>query len=93
MNALAKLHAEDYVHGDIRKENLLFRRNGINAWIIDFDLAGKEGTLYPSTYNHRGIDEHHSAAISLLPRKRSIIDMLYRLSSIRTSSTVKLMNS
>ena len=60
VNALAKLHTEDYVHGDIRKKNLLFSRNGINAWMIDFDIAGKESTLYPSTYNHRGIDERHS---------------------------------
>lgn len=70
MNDLAKLHDNGYVHGDMRKSNLLFSADGTNAWIIDFDLAGKEGTYYPASYNHSHIDERHKDAKALRPRKK-----------------------
>lgn len=52
MSALKKLHSAGYVHGDIRSSNLIFDSiDDKKARIIDFDLAGTEGSLYPSTYN------------------------------------------
>ena len=51
------LHVAGYVHGDLRKENLLFSDN--KALMIDFDLAGKVNTHYPETYNHIDIEERH----------------------------------
>ena len=49
---LQKLHTNDFVHSDIRIENLVFDDHGTTAWLIDFDLTGKVGTLYPPNYNH-----------------------------------------
>jgi len=49
---LQKLHTNDFVHSDIRIENLVFDDHGTTAWLIDFDLIGKVGTLYPPNYNH-----------------------------------------
>ena len=45
--AIQKLHKEKYVHGDIRMPNIMFKtREGIDVKIIDFEFAGKEGTVY-----------------------------------------------
>ena len=67
---LCSLHAHDFVHGDIRSQNLVFSSNGEGAWMIDFDLAGKEGSRYPRGYNHHGIDERHQTAMACYPRKK-----------------------
>ena len=50
MQDLHILHVAGYVHGDLRKENLLFGVEDSKAWMIDFDLAGKVNTYYPETY-------------------------------------------
>jgi len=59
--SLDRLHKEDIVHGDIRRPNLLFPKDG-DAKIIDFDLAAEEGELYVRGYNHKGIGERHPDA-------------------------------
>ena len=64
LDALKKLHDNNYVHSDVRKWNLVFHSNGDDAWLIDFDLAGKVGTKYPINFNHQHIDERHSSARS-----------------------------
>ena len=66
---LGKLHDEGYVHSDIREQNLLFG-NENQAWMIDFDHTDKEGTRYPDTYNHNGIEERHSSARAGWPRQK-----------------------
>ena len=40
-----------------------------HAWLIDFDLAAKEGTPYPATYNSY-LDERHPSASPRQPRKK-----------------------
>ena len=67
---LGKIHSQNYVHSDIRKENLLFKNDDITAYIIDFDLVDKVGVPYPSTYNHSEIPERHLGAKAGLPRKK-----------------------
>jgi len=62
MRALKKLHNSDYVHSDIRKQNLIFGVEDDEAWIIDFDLAGKVGSRYPESYNYLNIPERHNPA-------------------------------
>jgi len=67
--SLDRLHKEDTVHGDIRRPNLLFPKDG-DAKIIDFDLAAKEGELYVQGYNHKGIGERHPDAQQGSPMKK-----------------------
>ena len=40
---LHKVHEEEYVHGDIRIENIVFAAEENTSYLIDFDLAKKEG--------------------------------------------------
>lgn len=48
--AIAALHAENFVFGDLRLPNMMV--NGDDLAIIDFDWAGKEGeACYPITIN------------------------------------------
>ena len=68
MKDLNRLHLKGYVHGDIRKENLLFGDN--YAWMIDFDLTQLEDMLYPANYNS-SIEEHHKDAWASKPMKKS----------------------
>ena len=77
MKDLNRLHLKGYVHGDIRKENLLFNEN--YAWMIDFDLTQLEDTLYPSNHNS-SIEERHRDARASRPMKKS--HDLYALSII-----------
>ena len=42
---------------DIRAANLIFGEDVNSAWIIDYNLAGKEGVPYPNTYFFEGIEE------------------------------------
>ena len=53
--ALALLHADGYVHGDVRETNIMVKRDGVDSEdlgdiiLVDFDWAGKENTVrYPS---------------------------------------------
>ena len=43
---LHKVHEEEYVHGDIRIENIVFAAEENTSYLIDFDLAKKEGKKY-----------------------------------------------
>ena len=75
LKALHKIHQAGYVHGDMRNVNLLFGETKNEAWIIDFDHAGIEGSCYPEDYNpgHLGyneIEERHTTAGPRLPRMK-----------------------
>ncbi len=59
---LDKLHSAGYVHGDVRLANLVFGNDG-KGYLIDFDLAGLEGTRYPRLYE-RHFDVRHEHAIA-----------------------------
>ncbi|KAF8517169.1 hypothetical protein BU17DRAFT_50191 [Hysterangium stoloniferum] len=58
--ALESLHSKDYVHGDLRKENILVRSG---TWhvpsrvkLVDFEWSGQEGAVeYPLQLNTRQI--------------------------------------
>ena len=83
LKALHKIHQAGYVHGDMR--NLLFGETKDEAWIIDFDHAGIEGSCYPEDYNpgdlgYYEIEERHTTAGPGLPRMKNMIDMLFMLS-------------
>lgn len=66
VQTLHKMHEKGIVHCDVRKANLIFGRDG-KGWIIDFDLARKEGEWYPLDYNHESIPERHENARKGLP--------------------------
>ena len=60
--ALNQLHRNNYVHSDVRIENLLFPVSEMEkAKLIDFDLADEVDTVYPSGYNHLVPDRHSNA--------------------------------
>lgn len=67
---LGKLHEQNYVHSDIRTENLLFMRDNKTAFIIDFDHVDEVAKEYPQTYNHYEIQERHTQARASLPRQK-----------------------
>ena len=69
LRQLNKVHAAGFVHSDVRRTNIVFSYNGKHAWLIDFDLAAKEGTPYPATYNSF-IKERHPSASPRQPRKK-----------------------
>ena len=75
LKALHKIHQAGYVHGDMRDVNLLFGETKDEAWIIDFDHAGIEGSCYPEDYNpghlvYYEIEERHTTARPRLPRMK-----------------------
>ena len=75
LKALHKIHQAGYVHGDMRNVNLLFGETKNEAWIIDFDHAGIEGSCYPEDYNPGDlgfyeIEERHTTAGPSLPRMK-----------------------
>lgn len=65
LQMLDKLHSNGYVHGDIRRENIVYCDYGKTSLFIDYDFAKKEGSEYPSTYNHNPADipERHVDAV------------------------------
>ena len=69
LRQLNKVHAAGFVHSDVRHTNIVFSYDGKHAWLIDFDLAAKEGTPYPATYNSV-LDERHDEASPRQPRKK-----------------------
>ena len=52
LSMLDTLHKLNYVHGDIRKENIIFATNKCTSYLIDFELAKAEGSRYPSGYRY-----------------------------------------
>ncbi len=62
---LHKLHKKEYVHGDIRQNNLVFDKDGRDGYLIDYDLArfcGKgKRPLYPKGYNYCDSIRHPDA--------------------------------
>ena len=69
LRQLNKVHAAGFVHSDVRHTNIVFSYDGKHAWLIDFDLAAKEGTPYPATYNSV-LDERHDEAFPRQPIKK-----------------------
>lgn len=56
---LYKLHEEGYVHGDVRPKNIVFTDK--DSFLIDFDLARKQGEVYPVGFRHfRDIRHPHA---------------------------------
>ena len=69
LNQLHEIHEKEYVHSDIRRQNIVLGKH--SACIIDFDLAEKEGVNYPLTYNSSPkIKEWHPRAEAGLPREK-----------------------
>ena len=64
LDILHKLHEQDYVHGDIRPQNIIFHPDGLHSSLIDFDLARKDGT-YPPGYYFSGAVRHPDARAGL----------------------------
>lgn len=46
---LNRIHQAGFVHGDIRRSNIVYGSN--TGTFIDFDFAAKEGSLYPELYS------------------------------------------
>ena len=89
LRILRCLHQEHTcVHSDIRKENLIFSSDGQNAWILDFDLADRIATTYPTNYNHVNITERHPTATAELERQP--VHDYYSLSVIMGEHSARL---
>ena len=57
IRSLRRMHAEDYVHGDIRGSNVVVSNDGYECRLIDFDYSGKEDEQeYPGGWN-KAIDD------------------------------------
>ena len=67
MKMLQTLHTAGYVHGDVRMKNIVFTKD--SSWLIDFDLAKKEGNFYPLRYNFFAEMRHPNAKRLLMMRK------------------------
>ena len=87
--ALAQLHKDGYVHGDVRETNIMVKRDGVNSEglgdivLVDFDWAGKENTVrYPSniTLNHPDIPRPESVERGGLISAAHDVEMLRLLS-------------
>lgn len=84
IETLQKIHEMEYVHGDVRLQNLVFGLS--RSWIIDFDNALKVGAEYPVCYNSLLPERHSDIRISLIPIKCDFVHDWYSLSHIiRTS--------
>jgi hypothetical protein len=59
---VGRLHANGYVHGDIRLANIVFGDGVDEAWLIDFDYAGKlsDNAVYPYGWQ-RNTERHPDA--------------------------------
>lgn len=68
---LDMIHKNQYVHSDIREQNLVFSSDGKNAYIIDFDLTDKVNTVYPECYN-TNLSERHRKALPYKERKQPV---------------------
>ena len=87
--ALVLLHKNGYVHGDVRKTNIMVKRDGVNSEglgeiiLVDFDWAGKENTVwYPSNImlNHPDILRPESVEHEGLISSAHDVEMLRLLS-------------
>ena len=66
---LKVLHDKGYVHSDVRDANVVFGNEQDAGYLVDFDLADKEGTRYPDSYNSASIAERHPTAWRGNPRR------------------------
>ena len=64
------IHEKGFVHSDVRYVNIVVSGDGKNATIIDFDLACKEDTNYPETFNREDIQERHESARKNKPQRK-----------------------
>jgi len=87
--ALALLHKDGYVHGDVCEMNIMVKRDGVNSKdlgeiiLVDFDWARKENTIqYPSNImlNHPDIPCPESVECGGLIFSAHDIEMLRLLS-------------
>ena len=60
INVLYKLHSNNYVHSDVRLENMVFPNNKV-AKLIDFYLTDTVGMDYPFWYNYDLLERHPDA--------------------------------
>ena len=60
LDILQKIHERGYVHGDIKPQNIIFDPGGLNSYLIDFDLARKDG-YYPPGYYFSDTVRHEDA--------------------------------
>lgn len=67
--AVTALHANNFVHADLRQQNILVSSG--RAFLVDFDWSGTEGQqIYPPFMNHVGVQWANDAG-DLLPLKKS----------------------
>ncbi len=69
LEKLNKVHCRDYVHSDLRTVNVIFSTQNEEAFIIDFDMAGRVGSLYPDDYITTDYERHPQAKASS-PREK-----------------------
>ncbi len=84
--AVGKMHENGLVHGDLRTNNILWRRDSGGAvvvWLVDFDFAGRDGeATYPPDLNLT-INWHGEVKAFCKVRKEHD---LYMIDRVRTSS-------
>ena len=68
LDILQKIHERGYVHCDIRPPNIIFDPDGLNSYLIDFDLARTVG-YYPHGYYFSDTVRHEDARAGLAMEK------------------------
>ena len=81
---LAKLHEMDYVHGDVRSQNIVFTTN--SSVLIDYDLSAKVDSLYPRGYNH-SFEERHVKTFGCqrMSKSHDVHSVLYLMEKCATT--------
>ena len=78
--AVGLLHSNNFVHGDLRSNNVLVSNDGNNLYLIDFDWCGKEDEdVYPYFMNGVDIQWADGASDGKKLKKRHDEEMLSRL--------------
>ena len=86
---LDAVHEAGYVHGDIRPQNLIFFAD--TSYLIDYDLAGPEGSRYPVGYKDSSFEgfnmRHPKAKPCCIMNKSHDRHALHKIMNERYSSS------
>ncbi len=69
LQCLKKVHERGYVHGDVRRSNIIFTADG-TSHLINFDLVNMSGSDYPQSYKNCLSRGRHSDALPSEPMEK-----------------------
>ncbi len=69
LQCLKKVHEQRYIHGYVRRSNIIFTADG-TSHLINFDWVNTSGSKYPPSYGKRPSLERHPKALCGKPMKK-----------------------